>query len=226
MGTNTIIGQSVINHNVRVKLGLSVGDYVVLQYYAQLFDEKTPSTDHLGIVRIGVSHIPLMVMTNKLYEESKLILNTDTGIHRPYDDWYTFHKEKASEFDAFYKAEIIEGVKVGWRNPNTEASKKKLTLALKKTPIEQILYAKLRYFIGKMETNSFDYIMAAERFVGPDAHYNTQWGLKAWGEGILKKHIIKNYGAVSEFDLTPMLPRVPEVPVIDPNRVTPDDFFK
>ena len=209
----TIIGSSIINHNARSKLGLSVNEYVILQFMAGLVEDGMGISEHSCMATLGLEIKTVMHMVESLQLKGCLSDKTDSGMYYPYEDWWKVHKEKGFEFALFYAPLKIEDTYLRWRNSNATATKKKFGPVLKETPIEQIIYAKLRYLIGKWETNSLDYIMGAERFLGPDKHWTTHWALKPVGETMLDEIIARYYFPGSQLDLTRLggiVPRIAE----------------
>lgn len=198
----TIIGSSIINHNARSKLGLSVNEYVILQFMAGLVEDGMEISEHSCMAALGLEIKTVMHMVESLQLKGYLGTKTDSEMYYPYEDWWKVHKEKGFEFALFYAPLKIEDTYLKWRNSNATATKKKFGPVLKESPIEQIIYSKLRYFIGKWETNSLDYIMGAERFLGPDKHWTTQWALKPVGETMLDEIIARDYFPGSQLDLT------------------------
>jgi hypothetical protein len=198
----TVIGSSIINHNARSKLGISVNEYVILQFMAGLVEDGMEISEHACISTLGLEMKSVMHIVESLQEKGRLGNETDSGMYYPYEDWWKAHKEKGFEFSLFYAPLKIDDVCLSWRNSNTTATKKKFIPVLKESPIELIIYSKLRYLIGKWETNSLDFIMGAERFLGPDKHWTTKWQLKTIGEEILSEIIARDYYPGSALDLT------------------------
>lgn len=198
----TIIGSSIINHNARSKLGLSVNEYVILQFMAGLVEDGMEISEHSCMATLGIEMKTVMHIVEGLQLKGYLGNETDSGMYYPYEDWWKVHKEKGFEFSLFYAPLKIEDTYLKWRNSNATATKKKFGPVLKESPIEQIIYSKLRYLIGKWETNSLDFIMGAERFLGPDKHWTTHWALKSVGETMLSEIIARDYYPGSTLDLT------------------------
>ena len=119
----------------------------------------------------------------------------------------------------FWKPVTIEGETVEWRNSSKDAAKKKMVEVLKEVPIEYLIYSKLRYFFSKWETKSFDYVMGASVFLGPDKHYNIRYSLKQNSEIALSSHIKEFYGESGIINLVSFLvgkvEATPKIPVIN-----------
>lgn len=198
----TIIGSSIINHNARSKLGLSVNEYVILQFMAGLVEDGMEISEHSCMATLGIELKTVMHLVEGLQLKGYLGTEIDSGMYYPYEDWWKAHKEKGFEFALFYAPLLIDGTYLRWRNSNPTATKKPFANALKESPIELIVYSKLRYLISKWETNSLDWIMGADAFLGKGRHWTTHWQLKPIGQAMLNEIIIQDYAIGSALDLT------------------------
>lgn len=169
---------------------------------AGLVEDGMEISEHSCMATLGIEMKTVIHIVEGLQLKGYLGTETDSGMYYPYEDWWKAHKEKGFEFALFYAPLKIEDMYLKWRNSNAIATKKKFGPVLKETPIEQIIYSKLRYLIGKWETMSLDYIMGAERFLGPDRHWTTHWQLRSVGESMLSEIIAKDYYPESALDLT------------------------
>lgn len=197
----TIIGSSIINHNARHKLGISVNEYVILQFMAGLVEDGMEISEHSCMATLGIEMKTVMHLVEGLQLKGRLGNETDSGMYYPYEDWWKAHKEKGFEFALYYAPLRIEDTILKWRNSNPTATKKPFANALKESPIEQIMYTKLRYLISKWETNSLDWIMGADAFLGKGRHWTTHWQLKPIGEAMLDEIIVRDHGTESKLNL-------------------------
>jgi hypothetical protein len=210
----TVVGHSVINHNVRHKLELNVSEYVLLQYLQTLLEDGMKPDEHNSMSMIGsdLQHVKLgirfladrgRVLLSSGPIEPRDILEYDIAI---YPEWYKAHKEKGFEFALFWKPVPIGNDLVSWRQGSSkEGAKKKLVPVLKSMPIEQLIWNKLMYFYFKWETGSTDYLMMAETWLGPDKHYLTLYKLKPDTQTMFDSMINAEYGEGSQLDLRGLL---------------------
>jgi hypothetical protein len=191
---------------------------------AGLVEDGMEISEHSCMATLGLEVKTVMHMVESLQLKGYLGNETDSGMYYPYEDWWKVHKEKGFEFALFYAPLKIEDTYLKWRNSNAVATKKKFGPVLKESPIEQIIYSKLRYLIGKWETNSLDYIMGAERFLGSDRHWTTEWALKSAGEIMLSEIIAKDYYPGSTLDLTRLHKDVSSIKVEEQTQQTIKDI--
>lgn len=220
----TISGSTTILHKLRVKLGLNMSEYVVMRYCSDLFTDKVKITAENCIVKIGVDLAQVMKVIDVLLEK-KMLTKRSENYYEPCKEWFITHREKGFEFGLFYQPIVINQTKISWRSSSKESAMKKLTLAMAGTSIEAIIYSKLRYFISKYESNSLDFVMGAERFVGPERNYETIWNLREEGENLLREHILEYYNANSQLDLTQLLPEVDPDEPDEPKSIIQDQEF-
>lgn len=204
----TVTGSSIINHNARNKLGVSVNDYVLLQFFAEHYSDGIVYSEHSCMAMLGIKREIIEEGRKGLVERKSLMWDVKKALWRPIDEWYVVHKEKGYEFGLYWQPVIIESEIITWRNSSKEATKKKMIQCLKECPIEQLIYSKLRYFIMKLESNSLDYVMGAEPFIGPDKHFRTHWTLKPDGEDLLLSTCRKYYWEGMQLDLSGMFKNV------------------
>lgn len=204
-----VVGHSVINHNVRHKLGLTVSEYVLLQYLQDLLEDGMVPDEYNAMSMLGESVLKVVTGMDFLLKKKLLIPKGDGGKieYDIYPEWYKAHKEKGFEFALFWQPISLCGETIEWRNSSKESVRKKFVQVLKICPIEQLVYTKLRYFFSKFESKSLDYVMMAETFLGPSKHYMVNYRLKPETETLLASYIYENYGEGSQLDLTGMVPK-------------------
>jgi hypothetical protein len=210
-------GSSLINHNVRQKLGLSVSEYVLLQFIQDMYEDGMGISEFAMWTMLGISQ-EMFGSGLMLLQSKNLVVGSESTL-RPYPQWDKAHKEKGFEFGLFWQPVTIEGDVIEWRNSSKTSAKWKMGEVLKAVPIEYLIYSKLRYFFSKWESKSFDYVMGAPVFLGPDKHYNTRYSLKQNSESLLASHIYQFYGGSGTINLVSFLgdrvQAVQKVPVIN-----------
>lgn len=221
----TVTGHSAINHNVRVKLGITSSEYILLQYLQMLLEDGMVPDEHNAWTMLGQTMNTIDLGIKFLKDHGRI--TEDQGRIIIYPEWYKAHKEKGFEFSLFWKPVIIGSDTVSWRQGSSkEGTRKKFAPILKVIPIEQLIWNKLRYFFYKWESKSTDYIMLAETWLGPDRHYLATFGLKPDTQVMFEQMIRLEYGEGSQLDLTGMLPEIrreKQKPVQHPDKRWNDD---
>ena len=219
-----VIGSSLINHNVRTKLKLTVSEYVMLQFFESLFTDAFVPDEHVCMSALGATLKEVEAARSYLTEKGYL----QDGVI-PYNEWFKAHKEKGFEFALFYQPVVIQDTQISWRNSSKEGAKRKLPQVLKATTIERIIYSKLRYFISRKESKSLDYMMLAETYLGPDKHYMIDYALKPENEALLADYILNFYNENCQVNLMGFVHQGIPVPEYSPkmeSKKSTEDFFK
>lgn len=196
-----IKGTSIINHNARSKLGLGIAEYVVMQFLQKAYEDGMKINESSSMYNLGYPLISIERVMGSLIDKN-MIASTNNGIITPAAIWGKTHGMKDVEFGIFWQPVEINEEKLQWRNCSKIAAKKKLKSSLKEKSIDFIIYSKLRYFMTKFQSKSFDWLMNAETFLGPDKHYDTYYTLNETSEDILNKLIVDHYSSDESIDLS------------------------
>ena len=196
-----IKGTSIINHNARSKLKLGIAEYIVMQFLQKAYEDGMAINESSCMYDLGHSMESINLVIDSLNKKN-MITQDSNGIYIPNVIWGKIHGMKDIEFGIFWQPVDIGGEKLQWRNCSRVAAKRKIKIALKEKPIDFLIYSKLRYFMGKFQSKSFDWLMNAETFLGPDKHYNTHYVLNKSSEKILNKIISDYYSGDESIDLS------------------------
>ena len=85
-------GSSLINHNVRQKLGLSVSEYVLLQFIQGMYEDGMGISEFAIWTMLGIT--PEMFNAGLLVLQSKELVSGSEVTLRPYSQWDKAHRKK------------------------------------------------------------------------------------------------------------------------------------
>lgn len=220
----TVLGTSIINHNVRQKLGLSVSEYVMLSFLQEVYEDGIGLSEYVCWGSLGVSMETVNFGIEHLRKKNLIEATKFDGMWKPVESWYKAHKEKGFEFGLFWQPITIGSDMIQWRDSPKGSTKQKLSSRLREVPIEQLIYSKLRYFFSKWESKSFDYVMGSLVFLGPDKHYSIRYTLKPDTEQKLGEYIRQYYGSEGIINLMTFLTAQQQEMVVK-KPIINDDYF-
>ena len=169
-----ITGVTNIKHSIRKKLELTLSEYVVLDYLQRCAEDNMPPDKDNCISLIGEPLDITMMIANKLKEKGFVAMINDIPV--PTSKWTMMFGFRESDFRHFWQPVMIEDDEVRWRpGGSKENTRDKLKIALKECSIEQIIVQKIRYFVRQYTQNGLDFIMMAQRFVGRDKYFKSDY---------------------------------------------------
>lgn len=170
-----IVGITTINHAVRVELGLTCSEYVLMNYLYQCKKNSTPP-DITGILRKTGFVLEEQKVLARALERKGFILITSNPMPIFTSKWESGFSDVEKEFDEeFWKKDG----KVVWLTSSKKASLKFYSDLRKTHPKNVIIEARNNYleYLQWEKKRGFDRaIMMAERWLNPkNEYFMTDW---------------------------------------------------
>lgn len=168
-----VTGTTFINHGVRVRLGLSLQEYTVMQFLADCKDKKLmPGEKSLEL--IGVHYYNLIEIIDSLQKKGFLI------------DLYPNHK---------WSNEFIEDIDRLWsihKKGSKATARERLSKVLKKIAIEELI-VKLTEYVKSKPPEEFEYLKGLDVWLNPKTEH--------WNDPIIKsKNLIEEKASTITFE--------------------------
>jgi len=152
MSTPKVTGRTIIDHNIRIEMGLSLTQYVTVDFYENWVQKKgkylSPNKGDL-YVSTGLSQVPEEI---EFLQGIGLLTTNESGHVIPTDKWNNRYANPIEEFWAIH----AKGSKA--------TAKQRLPKALKKID-KNTLLAKLKEYI---KTNDYQFLKGLDVWLNPD----------------------------------------------------------
>lgn len=167
-------GTTFINHGVRVRLGLSLQEYTVMQFLADCKEKKITINEESFISLIGVHYIHVVPIMDELQKKG-LIIGT-----LPNHKWSN---------------EFIEDIDRLWsvhKKGSRAKAKERLSKVLKKITIEELI-VKLTEYVKSKPPEEFEYLKGLDVWLNPKTEH--------WNDPIIKsKNLIEEKASTITFE--------------------------
>lgn len=195
-----VIGSTLINHALRVKMQLGCTEYVIMTAIIDLIRRGKPVTDLTMYQSVGIHPEGAVMMMISLIEKGYLFPKAaENAMPHVTDKWKSFFDSVEDEFDEFWNKEGA----VCWTGSKPKA--KELYIKRRESESEEFLTAQRDAyfeFLDVTATGGFNRPkMMCTVFLGPSERYKENWSLYLKDEKARQEK--ENNHPMPEEDFTP-----------------------
>ena len=165
-----VYGNTVINHSIRISLGLTLAEYCVADFIEYAKCRGKIVTYEYAQRRLGLSRADVVIALKSLYTKGFAETNSNTVLMT--EKWLNAFKVDEIWFDKFW---LING-KPFWPGSKPDA-KAKFAIVCRKYPPDYIISCRDHYLkFMAHPSNSFRQLMGAPVFLNPEKErFNEDW---------------------------------------------------
>ena len=173
-----VTGTSIINHQARVKLGLTMEEYAVMEYIEKCSRDSIPVSYTALYEKTGIEHDDAKVLFVDLWERNFIEVTQNLSMYKPTSKWHEGFSTIKNEFEEFWTSKhfvTVNGKKcISWCGSKQDAINK-FAKARKIESFEYLINQKNLYF-KMIASSDFRQVMGCSVFLNTETkRYSEDW---------------------------------------------------